>query len=96
MPNYRMIADVSKGGGVISSRGEGRKQTSVVANTIADVVFEEANTLNGWLNCGVVGPTSSRPSNASLNEHYIDTTLSKVIFSNGRGGWHDPLTGGLV
>lgn len=94
--NYRMIPDVAKGGGVIASKGSGGKQTTVASNTVADVAFEEAYTLNGWVNCGLVGTSAQRPSGAQVHSHYIDTTLSKVIFSDGRGGWHDPFTGGLV
>lgn len=93
--NYRMIPDVTKGGGIITSRSTGAK-TTVLVSTYIDVHLEDASTLNGWANCGKVGTTAQRPSGASLSEAYVDTTLSKVIFSNGRGGWHDPFTGGLV
>lgn len=92
---FRMIPDVAKGGGQITSKGSNYKST-VVANTVADHPFEDVVTLNGWVNCGLVGPTAQRPANAALNVHYIDTTLAKVIFSNGRGGWHDPFTGAQV
>lgn len=93
---YRMIPDVAKGGGVVTSRGTDGKKTSVLVNTTADLALEECYTLHGWINCGLVGTTAQRPSGTRTNEHYIDTTLSKVIFSDGRGGWHDPFTGGLV
>lgn len=92
---YRMVPDVAKGGGVINSKGSGSK-TTVAANTVVDMPFEDVSTLNGWVNCGLVGTTAQRPYNTNLNTSYVDTTLSKVIFSNGRGGWHDPFTGGLV
>jgi hypothetical protein len=94
--NYRMIPDVAKGGGVITSKESNKKVTTVAPNTYIDCSYEEVVTLNGWVNCGVVGPSTARPANATLSEKFIDTTLNKVIFSDGRGGWHDPFTGGLV
>jgi hypothetical protein len=92
---YRMIPDVSKGGGIVTSKSTGAR-VAIAHATYTDIPLEDASTLNGWTNCGKVGTTAQRPSNAGLNEPFIDTTLSKVIFSNGRGGWHDPFTGGLV
>lgn len=94
--NYRMIPDVAKGGGFLKSKDGNNKVTQVALNTFIDVAYEEVVTLNGWINCGVVGPSTARPTNATLNEKFIDTTISKVIFADGRGGWHDPFTGGLV
>lgn len=92
-PNYRMIPDGRKGGGTVTIGG---KTVSVSVNSYIDLPFEIANTLNGWTNCGLVGTTANRPNGASSGERYIDTTLTKVIVSDGLGNWHDPTTGGIV
>jgi hypothetical protein len=91
---YRMIPDTKKGGGTLTTTG-GRAIT-VAQNTYQDMPIDDAVRLQGWLNCGLVGTTAQRPSNAASGIHYIDTTLSKVVVSDGAGYWHDPFTGGVV
>lgn len=90
---YRMVPDIRKGGGAVTLHG---KVVPVAANTFIDVPLETASLLNGWVNCGKVGTTANRPVGTSASERYIDTTLNKVIISDGFGNWHDPLTGALV
>ena len=45
-------------------------------------------TSNGWLPWGQVGTTAQRPTNPSVSQHYVDTTVSKVIQWDG-GAWRD-------
>lgn len=93
MSNVRMLASAKKGGGSFPTSG---RMVPVAANAYVDVPFEHAQLTNGWVNCGPVGPTSARPTNAGIGTFYIDTTLSKVIVSDGVGSWNDPVTGGAV
>jgi len=91
--NYRMVPDQKRSGGTIVIGG---KSTPVTASNSIDVPYEVANTLAGWINCGLVGTTAQRPGSASLSQYYIDTTIGAVIFSNGLGLWYNPISGAFV
>jgi hypothetical protein len=42
------------------------------------------------------GVTSARPANPRKGQHFVDTTLAKLIVADGTGTWRDPLTGAAV
>jgi hypothetical protein len=56
---------------------------------------------NGWIDCGLSGPTSSRPSSAVgpnalfVGLEYIDTTIGAVIRFDG-ASWRNVITGAAV
>jgi hypothetical protein len=92
--NYRVIPVSGGGGANITIGGH---TVNVAQNTVADVPYEIANSLGAkWVNCGKVGPTTSRPVGAANGEIFIDETLNAVIISAGNGIWHNPLTGSSV
>jgi hypothetical protein len=88
-----MAPDTRRGSGTVVIGG---KTVSVANAATCDVPYEIANTLQGWINCGKVGPTSSRPTGAGNSEIYLDTTLGKYVFSNGAGLWFDPIGAAFV
>ncbi len=90
---YRMIPDANKGGSPVTIGG---KKIVQPVNTFIDMPYEAAVTTAGWVNAGLVGTTAQRPQNAKAGEHFIDTTLSKVLVADQYGNWHDPFTGGIV
>jgi hypothetical protein len=90
---YRVIANKAAGG--VRASEDGHK-TTIATQTYADLSYETVRTLSGAIICGLVGATAARPAGASAGQLYIDTTLSKVVFSDGAGNWHDPFTGGIV
>ena len=42
------------------------------------------------------GVSSARPANPRKGQHFVDTTLAKLIVADGTGTWRDPLTGAAV
>lgn len=56
---------------------------------------------NGWIDAGPSGTTAQRPTgtlgrySASAGFKFLDTTLGKIIVSNGTS-WIDPVTGTAV
>jgi hypothetical protein len=77
----------------------GRSYTAAPGNVI-DVYDADAQVLeaNGWLPVAPSGPASARPAgtlglySAAAGQQYFDTTLGKLIFSDGQT-WRDPATG---
>lgn len=73
------------------------------SGTIVDVVGFDADMLsaNGWIYVCSSGDTSERPTgtlgiyNANAGSKYFDTTLDKLIVSDG-ANWRDPATGDVA
>jgi hypothetical protein len=71
--------------------------------SVIDVLDADAEQLeaNGWIAVAPSGPTSARPAGtlglyqASPGQLYYDTTISKLIISDGQT-WRDPSTGNAV
>ncbi len=92
-PNWRMLPPPGTGGGTFTMDG----RTVVVAqNGYVDVPQHHAFHMQGWITCGQVGATASRPTNALGGNHYLDTTLGYVVINDGSGNWRNPSTGGIV
>lgn len=89
---YRMIPDTRLGSSVVI----GGKKVSAAANTVLDMPIEAANTTQGWVSCGLSGTTAMRPANPKAGDPFIDTTLTKVVFADQYGNWHDPFSGAIV
>jgi hypothetical protein len=80
----------------------GRSYSSTPGNTL-DVYDADAQELeaNGWIAVAPSGPTSARPT-GTLGQYtatpgflYYDTTISKLVISDGLT-WRDPATGNAV
>jgi hypothetical protein len=80
----------------------GRTYSSTPGNVV-DVLDADAHELqaNGWTWISASGPTSARPIgtlglySAAAGQTFFDTTLGKLIFSDGQS-WRDPATGSAV
>jgi hypothetical protein len=80
----------------------GRSYSSTPGNVV-DVLDSDAAVLqaNGWIWVSASGPTSARPTgtlglySAAAGQSYFDTTLGKLIVSDGQN-WRDPATGSAV
>jgi hypothetical protein len=80
----------------------GRSYTATPGNVI-DVLDADALQLqsNGWIFVALSGPSSVRPVgtlglySAAEGQCYFDTTIGKLIISDGQS-WRDPSTGGAV
>jgi hypothetical protein len=76
---------------------------SAIPGTTIDVYDADAQALeaNGWIHVAPSGPTSSRPTgtlgpySAAAGQSHFDTTLGKLIISDGQV-WRDPATGSAV
>jgi hypothetical protein len=80
----------------------GRAYTGTPGDTF-DIADFDAGPLaaNGWIDCGLSGPTSARPSSTVgpnalfAGMRFIDTTINKSIVFDGLM-WRDVLTGDAV
>lgn len=91
--NFRYIPDNTRGGGTPVING---RQVVVSANSYVDCPIEQATQLGGWICVAQVGTTAQRPMGTSIGTFYIDTTLTAVVVSDGKGAWHNALTGAVV
>jgi hypothetical protein len=83
---------------LINGRSYGASPGSVIDVLDSDAAVLEAN---GWIAVAPSGPTSARPTGtlglyqASPGQLYYDTTISKLIISDGQA-WRDPSNGNAV
>jgi hypothetical protein len=98
--NIRMLPPIGAAYQTIAVKG--RTYSSTPGNVV-DVLDADAQVLqaNGWLYVAPSGPTSARPVgtmgpySAAAGQSFFDTTLGKLIFSDGQS-WRDPANGNAV
>jgi hypothetical protein len=76
----------------------GRAYSGTPGNVVDVSMPSDADYLggNGWTRVGEVGTTAQRPKAADRRgQHFIDTTLSLVIVSDGVN-WRNPITAAIV
>jgi hypothetical protein len=82
----------------ISVLKDGRVYTSSGAGVVVDAHESDLHALEsaGYTAVAPSGATSARPANPRKGQHFVDTTLTKLIVADGTGTWRDPLTGAAV
>src|ERR1700756_2668087 len=98
--NIRLLPPVSVALQTIAFKG---RAYSAVPGGFLDVLDSDAAVLeaNGWIHVATSGPTSARPTgtlgpySAAAGQSFFDTTLGKLIFSDGQS-WRDPANGNAV
>ena len=82
----------------ISVLKDGRVYTSTGAGVVIDAHESDLHALEsaGYTAVAPSGVTSARPANPRKGQHFVDTTLGKLIVADGTGTWRDPLTGAAV
>jgi hypothetical protein len=82
----------------ISVLKDGRVYTSLGAGVAIDAHESDLHALEsaGYTAVAPSGATSARPANPRKGQHFVDTTLAKLIVADGTGTWRDPLTGAAV
>jgi hypothetical protein len=98
--NIRLLPPVSVSEQTLVIHG---RSYSAAPGNFLDVLDADAQELeaNGWIAIAPSGPSSARPVgtlgvfSASAGQSFFDTTLGKLIISDGQT-WRDPATGGAV
>ena len=82
----------------ISVLKDGRVYTSTGAGVVIDAHESDLHALEsaGYTAVAPSGATSARPANPRKGQHFVDTTVAKLIVADGTGTWRDPLTGAAV
>jgi len=82
----------------ISVLKDGRVYTSTGAGVVIDAHESDLHALEsaGYTAVAPSGATTARPTNPRKGQHFVDTTLAKLIVADGTGTWRDPLTGAAV
>jgi hypothetical protein len=77
---------------------DGRVYTSTGAGVAIDAHESDLHALEsvGYTAVAPSGVTSARPANPRKGQHFVDTTLAKLVVADGTGTWRDPLTGAAV
>jgi hypothetical protein len=77
---------------------DGRVYTSTGAGAVVDAHESDLHALEsvGYTAVAPSGVTTARPINPRKGQHFVDTTLGKLIVADGTGAWRDPLTGTAV
>lgn len=101
MANHRMAASTGAPN-PFTIPGTTRTYNCAAGSTL-DVPYPDAPRLAdaGWIKMGgqgncQVGPTTSRPTDAVINQLYTDTTVGALIVYNGHGGWLNAYSGASV
>lgn len=90
----RMISPVK----TVSVVKDGRAYVSQGAGAVLDAHESDLNALEsaGYTPVAPSGATSARPASPRKGQHFVDTTLGKVIVADATGIWRDPITGAAV
>jgi hypothetical protein len=82
----------------ISVLKDGRVYTSTGAGVVIDAHESDLHALEsaGYTAVAPSGATSARPANPRKGQHFVDTTVAKLIVADGTGTWRDPMTGAAV
>lgn len=100
MTTHRLLPPVTVAEQTVVVNGRSYSGTPGSTFDILDFDAGELNA-NGWLDCGLSGPTSARPSAADgpnalfVGLQYIDTDVDAVIAWDG-AAWRAVLTGESV
>jgi hypothetical protein len=82
----------------ISVLKEGRAYLSQGAGAVIDAHESDLHALDsaGYTPVAMSGATAARPVGPRKGQHFLDTTLGKLIVADGAGTWRDPVTGAAV
>jgi hypothetical protein len=77
---------------------DGRVYTSTGSGVVIDAHESDLHALEsaGYTAVAPSGATPARPANPRKGQHFVDTTLAKLIVADNTGTWRDPLTGAAV
>jgi hypothetical protein len=77
---------------------DGRVYTSQGSGAAVDVHESDVHALEsaGYTPVAPSGASAARPANPRKGQHFLDTTLAKLIVADAAGTWRDPVTGAAV
>ena len=83
---------------MVSVVKDGRAYTSLGAGGVIDAHESDLHALEsaGYTPVAPSGATSARPASPRKGQHFVDTTLGKLIVADATGTWRDPISGAAV
>jgi hypothetical protein len=95
--NSVLLAPGDKALNPMTIPGTTRRYTCAAGAVISVPEFDaEIMRTQGWVktHAGTAGTTSGRPTNAGVNQFYLDTTLgAQIVYLGPKAGWVNAATG---